>query len=168
VSDDIGKLGAQGRVVGVVDGALDAGGEGEIGKSDALGDEEGTGGEVRVKGGEGTKYTFRKHCVERLAVWGYIAFQKPTDERIINFQFSVDEVDPLVDKGSLLEVTAKKTRVGGQRCDVFRDRRTLKQFEPISGFQSWDLAMGKFGKKFGLFIIHVVSIVGRDVKFNTA
>jgi hypothetical protein len=53
----------------------------------------------------------------RLTVWGYIAFQKRIDERIIKFQFSVDEVDPLVDKGSLLEVTAKKTRVGGQRCD---------------------------------------------------
>ena len=57
MTHDVGELGTEGSIDGHADGTEDNGGNGDVGKSDTFGDEEGASGEVVLQGLERTELT---------------------------------------------------------------------------------------------------------------
>ena len=63
MADGVGELGLERGVDDRRCGALDDGGEGDVGEGDALGDEVGAGGEVGLNGVESTNGALGECCV---------------------------------------------------------------------------------------------------------
>lgn len=134
MADDVGVLGTGGSIKGDSDGALDDGGQADISKGDTLSDKESAGGEVGLKGLEGTGLALDKSGVNLsttvnscaccscagtygLGVGGEDALHKLEDEVRVGTDLVVGERDPLVNESRLLEVGAQQRRVGGKRSD---------------------------------------------------
>lgn len=137
MADDVGVLGAQGRVDEVGELTLDDGGKGDVGEGDALGDEEGMVLEVLLERAESALYTVSecgvKLTIDDSATWEtYVtvfgkaygfgvgsddAVEQLEDETARSIDLAIRECDPLVNESSLFGVRTQKSAIGRKRDD---------------------------------------------------